>query len=243
MADFSKRLEENLRSIESRIAQACQRSGRQRADVTLVAVTKYARLEWVQALVELGQLELGENRPQQLWERAESLPGSVNWHLIGHLQSNKARRLFPLVKWIHSIDSLKLLSNLDRLSKELKVHPSLLVEVNVTGEASKDGFTPDELRRDWDAILTCQNVKLSGMMTMAPANENPEAARSAFRDLRSIRDELQTRLPSGGALNQLSMGMTGDFEIAIEEGATLVRIGSALFEGLQADDGLNANSP
>lgn len=232
MADYSSVIKQNLLSVESRIAQACTRAGRQRSDVSLVAVTKYAQLEWIEALIELGQLDLGENRPQQLWERAAKLPTTVNWHLIGHLQSNKARRLLPLVRWIHSIDSLKLLNSVDRLVEELNVRPKVMVEVNVTGEPSKDGFTPEEIRRDWEAACGCAHVQIVGMMTMAPATDDPEGARPAFAALRSLRDELQARAPESVQLSQLSMGMTGDFEIAIEEGATLIRIGSALFAGL-----------
>jgi pyridoxal phosphate enzyme (YggS family) len=242
MPDSTKRIEDNLRSIETRIAQACQRAGRLRTDVTLVAVTKYADLQWVEALIASGQTELGENRPQQLWERAECLPNTINWHLIGHLQSNKAKRLLPFVKWIHSIDSLKLLTSIDRLTAGLAHRPKALVEVNITGEASKDGFTAEELRRDWAAVCRCQNVELAGMMTMAAESDDPESARPAFRALRLLRDELQNSAPHGIHLPHLSMGMTGDFEVAIEEGATLVRIGSAIFEGLESPPAIDAKS-
>ena len=232
MSDFVARLRENYQAVEARIAQACQRAGRLRADVTLVAVTKYANWEWVEALVDLGHRDLGENRPQQLVERAALLNDPATWHLVGHLQSNKAKSVLPFASWIHSIDSLKLLEFINRQSMELPLRPRLLLEVNVTGEATKYGFTPAEIRESWPAIVQCRQVDIVGLMTMAPASDDPEAARPAFRDLRNLRDELQARSPDGPHLHHLSMGMTGDFEVAIEEGATCIRIGSALFEGL-----------
>lgn len=233
MVTVRSQLETNLLSITARIDSAAVRAGRKASDVTLVAVTKYARIEWVQELVALGQTNLGENRPQQLWERAAVLPSEIQWHLIGHLQSNKAKRILPLVKWIHSIDSIKLLTSLDRFASEAGLRPRLLVEVNVTGEVSKDGFVPEELRRDWDLACQFQNIELCGLMTMAAPGTDSNDARPAFAMLRGLRDELQARSPDHVKLNHLSMGMTGDFEVAIEEGATLIRIGSAIFEGLE----------
>ena len=234
MAEFAKRLRENYLAVEDRIARACQRAGRERSEVTLVAVTKYANWEWVQALVQLGQVNLGENRTQQLLERATQLTQPASWHLIGHLQSNKARSLVKRIPWIHSIDSLKLLQLIDRLASEHQWWPHVLLEVNVTGEPTKHGWTPDELRSDWEAIQDCRKVDLRGLMTMAPASDDPETARPGFQALRKLRDELQSRSLDGQhAIPDLSMGMTGDFEVAIAEGATFVRIGSALFEGLE----------
>lgn len=231
-ADYVPRLNANLAAVEQRISAACARAGRPRETVTLVAVTKYAHWEWVSALVELGQRNLGENRPQQLVERSRLLSEPVTWHLIGHLQSNKTKSILPVAPWIHSIDSIKLLQQLNRLSGELGRRPNLLLEVNVTGEQSKDGFTLEELRTAWTEVLKCENVDIAGLMTMAPVADDPEQARPAFRSLRQFRDELRDRLAGKFELPHLSMGMTGDFEVAIEEGATLVRIGSALFEGL-----------
>ncbi len=227
-------------------------------------MTKYAKLEWIEALFELGHRDFGENRPQQLIERAMQESSLVRWHLIGHLQSNKAQSVVTCPTpgcceslQIHSIDSIKLLELIDRLAAErkrqytpkdkdladrlrdrlvedLQLRPHLLLEVNVTGEATKHGFLPDELRSHWDAVLACQHVEVHGLMTMAMASDDAETARPAFRALREFRDELQLRSPTDKInLTDLSMGMTGDFEVAIEEGATFVRIGSALFEGLE----------
>lgn len=234
MPEFASQITANLQAVEQRISQACLRAGRSRSDVTLVAVTKYAESRWIEALIELGQQNLGENRPQQLAERVARFPQPVMWHLIGHLQTNKAKLVLPIAPWIHSVDSLKLLSLLDRLAQESSLRPQLLLEVNVTGETTKYGFTPEELQAGWSTVCACQHVDIVGLMTMAPAAENPEAARPAFRSLRTLRDKLRADSPSTLALPHLSMGMTGDFEVAIEEGATFVRIGSALFEGLAA---------
>lgn len=263
MTQFVEKLRENYLTVENRIQKACERAGRERSDVTLVAVTKYAKWEWVEALFELGHRDFGENRPQQLIERATRMSSLARWHLIGHLQSNKAKSVVTTPPpgcceslLIHSVDSLKLLELLNRLAADLKSRympknkedfhhldelmeqlasrPRLLLEVNVTGEATKDGFTPDELRGDWEAVVSCQQVEIRGFMTMAMASEDPETARQAFRALRELRDELRARVPADAIdLSDLSMGMTGDFEVAIEEGATFVRIGSALFEGLE----------
>lgn len=232
MSGFADQITANLEAVEQRISQACLRAGRPRSDVSLVAVTKYAEWPWIEALVELGQQHFGENRPQQLAERAARIAQPVTWHLIGHLQTNKAKLTLPIAPWIHSVDSLKLLNLLDRLAGEMSLRPQLLLEVNVTGEVTKYGFTPEELQVGWSTVVGCQNADVVGLMTMAPAAADPEAARPAFRDLRRLRDKLKANSPSTLTLPHLSMGMTGDFEVAIEEGATFVRIGSALFQGL-----------
>lgn len=237
-------LAENLEQIRGRIAAACERSGRPTSSVTLVAVTKYASLEQVRELVGLGVRELGESRPQQLEERAAELPPDVHWHLIGHLQRNKARRAIATAQWIHSVDSFRLLDALERLAGETGASPTVLLQVNVSGEETKQGFAPEELVRGFDAVRAFRNLRIAGLMTMAPYSEDPQAARPVFRALRELRDRLADRLASfpdnssmpgarGGplpGLPELSMGMSGDFETAIEEGATLVRIGSGLFD-------------
>ncbi|APZ94182.1 YggS family pyridoxal phosphate-dependent enzyme [Fuerstiella marisgermanici] len=224
----------NLQSVHSNIAAACAVSGRSPDDVTLVAVTKYAQWPWVEALATQYQV-FGENRPQQLSERAPKLP-SVEWHLIGQLQRNKVRQALEHAHTIHSVDSLRLLERISKVAADLNQHPNVLLQVNVSGEESKSGFRPDELLAEWDQIsVCCENVRIAGLMTMAPASDDPEAARPTFRGLRQLREQL--RNTSGGAqirgeLNHLSMGMSGDFSVAVQEGATLVRIGSRLFDGL-----------
>lgn len=233
MSEFLPRLRDNLEQVRTRMAQACQRAGRTPSAVRLVAVTKSGAWPWVEALVrDLGVTDLAENRPQQLQSRAAQLTEPVTWHLIGQLQTNKAKALLDTVRWIHSVDRFKLLATLDRLASTLPERPRILLEVNVTGETSKAGFAPEELRAGWQQVLECQHLDICGLMTMAELTADPEQARPAFRALRELRDEF-VRMSAGQlSLPELSMGMTGDFEVAIEEGATLVRVGSALFQGL-----------
>lgn len=230
MSGLSEQIADNLAAIHSRIARAAQRSGRAADDVRLIAVTKYARLEWVRALIDAGQVLLGESRPQQLIERAAALPAGIEWHLIGHLQRNKVRALLPHAAVIHSVDSLRLAERISDIAGQLSLAPRVLLEVNVSGEASKDGFVPGVLQQQWPALRALPHVQIDGLMTMAPASDDPETARPTFRGLRDLRDALRSGGPA--VLPELSMGMSADFEIAIEEGATLVRVGSALFEGL-----------
>lgn len=225
-------IERNYCSVRERIASAVKRSVRDANDVTLVAVTKYAKLEWVRALVALGVTELGENRPQQLHERAAEIEPGVHWHLIGHLQRNKVRRTLPIVTLIHSVDSLRLLAEINQQANELDLQPRVLMEVNLSGEEQKHGFARDDLLAHWDEVRAFSRVRVEGLMTMAAYSDDPEHARPTFAALRTLRDQLCTRSPKTTSLPHLSMGMTGDFEVAVEEGATLVRIGSALWEGL-----------
>jgi hypothetical protein len=231
MSDADPRLRGNVEGVRERMRAACQRSGRDPASVRLVAVTKYASLEWVRQLPEVGVPVLGESRPQQLVERAAVLTAGVEWHLIGHLQRNKVRAVLPLVELIHSVDSMRLLERIDLIAGELVLRPRVLLEVNISGEESKDGFAAHELSQSWGAIRALTHVQVEGLMTMATLEDNPELARPTFRVLRQFRDELQHQ--SGAPLPELSMGMSNDFEVAIEEGATLVRVGSLLFEGLE----------
>ncbi len=230
---IARTIDENLAAVRERMAAACRRVGRDPASVTLVAVTKYAELDWVRALLALGIRELGENRPQQLDLRAQEIVAPVHWHLIGHLQRNKIRSILPRTALIHSADSLRLLEAIDRVAAEIDLRPRVLVEVNMSGETAKHGFQAEGLLAAWDEILKLTRVEVVGLMTMAAYSPDPETARPAFAGLRKVRDTLQgLSFGTGVQLEHLSMGMTADFEVAIEEGATLVRIGSALWSGL-----------
>jgi len=226
---------ENLRFVRERIAAACGRCGRDPASVLLVAVTKYAKLEWIREIVAIGATELGENRPQQLVARAGEIAARVNWHLIGPLQRNKVRATLPIAALIHAADSLLVLEAIDRIAGETALRPRVLVEVNLTGEEAKHGFEADDLLASWNRIGAFRQISIEGLMTMAAYTADPETARPVFARLRALRDELQQQSPPDLAarLTQLSMGMTGDFEVAIEEGATIVRIGGALWQGLE----------
>jgi PLP dependent protein len=237
MTTVEARIAENLARIRDEIEVACRRSGRSADEVLLVGVTKSAKIEWIEALVALGVRNLGESRPQQLLERASALEGNraaagpIRWHLIGHLQRNKVHKVLPVAGCLHSVDSLSLAARIDGLSAELGLRPRLLLEVNVSGEGSKDGFSPDQVRTDWQALCALDHVELAGLMTMAPLGDDTEAARTTFRRLRMLRDELAAR-PGSPPLGEMSMGMSGDFPVAIEEGATMIRIGTSLFDGL-----------
>lgn len=238
----------NLSEVRRAIEAACDRGNRSPDSVQLIVVTKYAELDWVRALVELGETQLGESRPQQLCLRAEKLStvaklsdaaensNAVQWHMIGHLQRNKVDIVVSTADLIHSIDSLRLLRKIESSAAAIGKRPRALLEVNVSGEESKDGFAPTELRSNWQQILDLQNVDIQGLMTMAPRGEDAESARPYFRQLRDFRDELAGLSAGRLSLPELSMGMSGDFETAIEEGATLIRIGSRLFDGLSRSD-------
>lgn len=220
-------LRRHLAAVQQGIATACVQAGRPTDSVQLVAVSKYAELEAVRGLYELGHRDFGESRPQQLVERARQLPADIRWHLIGHLQRNKVALVLPYVTLIHSVDSQRLLEQIDRDAAKLNLSPRVLLEVNVSGEVSKDGFAPDELRTAWPQLLTYPHVQIMGLMTMAPLLDDPQAARPFFARLRELRDELAT---ADHPLPTLSMGMSGDYAAAIAEGATVVRVGSRLFE-------------
>lgn len=221
----------NLAAVRERMAAACARAGRDPDGVRLVAVTKTVGPDEIRELYRLGVRDFGENRVADGVAHKEALGrDDAVWHLIGHLQRNKARAaLAGGFLRIHSVESEKLLAVLDDECGRLGARPDILVEVNVSGEDSKYGVRPDALPALAKTALAAKRLRLSGLMTMAPFTDDPEEARPVFRGLRLLRDELARE--TGAALPHLSMGMTGDFEVAIEEGATLVRIGTALFAG------------
>jgi len=222
-------LERRLAEVEERIRRACSRAGRKREEVTLVAVTKTVNESVAAALPALGVLNLGESRPQELWKKAAAIP-NASWHLIGHLQRNKIDRTVPLVSLIHSVDSPRILDALDTFGRKSERPVPVLLEVNCSREEAKGGFKPDELPAIADSVMSLTGVRVEGLMTMAAYSDDPTACRPTFAELRFLRDQLRIR--TGLPLPHLSMGMSGDFEVAIEEGATFVRIGSTLFEGL-----------
>jgi hypothetical protein len=229
------RLAENLAEVRERIARAAQRSGRSASDITLVAVTKYASAAHARALVELGCRDLGESRPQELWRKADVLQGtSVRWHLIGHLQRNKVERTVPLVSLVHSLDSVRLLEAVKQASRKESPVRALL-EVNCSGDATKQGLRPEDLPSMLARLPDYPDVQVVGLMTMAAREGDLDVARRNFAALRMLRDDLRSACPANVSLNELSMGMSGDYEVAIEEGATLVRVGSALFDGLEGE--------
>lgn len=209
--------------------QACQRSGRDPQTVQLVCVTKTVPLETIRQVVALGVADLGENRVQEAREKQPSLPRpSIRWHLIGHLQRKKAHDAVELFDVIHSVDSVRLAEELERRTQGKQL--DVFVQVNVSGEATKSGCTPDEAEQLAQAVLRLPHLRLQGLMTIPPFSENPEDARPHFRHLRELRDELSQSLSHVATWPlALSMGMSNDFEVAIEEGADVIRIGTAIF--------------
>ena len=227
-------LKRNLLEVNQRISDAAQRSGRPSADVQLVAVTKYVDVETTKALIDAGCNVLGENRPQQLWGKAEQLADeSVQWHMIGHLQRNKVKRTVAVTSLIHSVDSERLLKAINDSARDQKQIAEVLVEVNVSGESAKDGLSPSRLPELLASASEMTSVTVKGLMCMAGLSSNDDATRKEFDLLRELRDANQHVDGSSVQLKELSMGMSGDFEMAIEHGATIVRVGSALFRGIR----------
>lgn len=228
------RLRENVRIVHETIAAATARSGRAAGDVTLVAVTKTVNLEVIRALAELGVADLGESRVQQLVERAmQTSAAPVRWHLVGHLQRNKVRTLLRHARIVHSLDSIRLADELDVEAGRIGAAVDAYCEVNVSGEASKQGVTPGEARELVAEAGRRQHLRIAGLMTMAPFSADAEAARPVFRALRELLAELRAAGAAPPACTGLSMGMSQDYRVAVEEGATCVRVGSALFDGVQ----------
>ena len=228
-------LTERLRAVEERIEAACRRARRPRSEVTMVAVTKTISAEIAALLPRLGVLDLGESRPQELWRKAAHLSKvapRVRWHQVGHLQRNKIEATLPLVHLIHSVDSVRLLNALDREVTKQQRMAVVLLEVNVSREANKHGFSPQEIPGLAKPINDLKHVQVAGLMTMAALESDTEHCRRTFAELRQLRDSCRPDFPPPHDLCQLSMGMTNDFEVAIEEGATLIRLGTVLFEGL-----------
>lgn len=217
----------NLEKVRATIAEAERKSGRTAGSVELVAVTKTHSAEVVQLAVDAGQLLFGENRVQEAKAKIPELPSKLRWHLIGHLQSNKARLALTLFELIHGVDSIDLLQHLNRVAEDLGVFPRVLLQVNVAGESSKFGFPPQKLLSEVESIVQIDRLQIEGLMTIPPLAAAPEQSRKYFVQLRELRDRLEREFKF--PLPHLSMGMTADYGVAVEEGATLVRVGTAIF--------------
>jgi PLP dependent protein len=211
----------NLEGVHERVARACGRAGRKPDDVLLIAVSKTVEIERIRAAVAAGVKALGENRVQEAKDKVAALGRPVPWHLIGSLQTNKARDAVQLFDWIHSVDREELARELDRRAHQSGRSVKVLVQVNVGEEAQKGGVPPAELKGLLDAMVGLRNLDVRGLMCIPPAAETAEASRGWFKRLRDLRD--------AAGLEHCSMGMSGDFEVAIEEGATMVRVGTAIF--------------
>ena len=218
---------ENLERVRSEIADAAQKSGRSPDEIELIAISKTHDAEKVRAAHEAGQILFGESRVQEARIKIPELPSSLRWHFVGHLQKNKIRHALPLFELFHGIDSLDLARDLNRVAEEEGMHPRILLEVNVAGEGSKFGFKPETLRSELESLLALPRLTIEGLMTIPPLAEEAEASRKYFIDLRELRDAMEKEFTV--KLPQLSMGMTNDFVVAVAEGATLVRVGTAIF--------------
>jgi len=222
-----KSIAEHLERVRAQIAQAAAKAGRAADDVELVAISKTHDAAKVREAIEAGQTLFGESRVQEARVKIPELPSNLRWHFVGHLQKNKIRHALPLFELIHSVDSLALAQELNRVAEEEGLHPRVLLEANVAGEGSKFGFKPEQLRAEIESLLAFSRLSILGLMTIPPIAEEAEASRKYFIQLRELRDRLQIEFHVD--LAQLSMGMTQDFAVAVEEGATLVRVGTAIF--------------
>ena len=220
-------ISDNLSEVTANIRTSCRSVGRDPDSVALLAVSKTFPAESVRAAVEAGQLIFGESRLQEAESKIDALPGSLHWHFIGRVQRNKVRRLLQKFEVIHAIDSLKLASYADEIAGELGLFPKVFLQVNIGDEATKGGFSLSVLRAEMEELLKLKRLEIIGLMCIPPAGPDAESSRPWFKLLREMRDSLEAEF--GVSLPGLSMGMSGDYQVAIEEGATHVRVGSAIF--------------
>jgi len=230
------RLRNNLQHVRRRIAQAARLAGRAPEAVTLIVVTKTVGPQTARALVAMDEPDLGENRVPDLPNKAKALADlPVRWHMIGHLQRNKVRKVLPVAHLIHSVDSVRLARQIDRVAGELGTTAKVLLEVNTGGEEAKHGFAPDGLDEQLTPLAELTHLRVEGLMTMAPFVTDPESARPCFVRLRQLIEHLQPLQGPNMDLRELSMGMTNDFEVAVQEGATIVRVGTAIVGDVEED--------
>ena len=220
---------DNLKDVTLRISRCCEKSGRAIPSVKLICVTKETDIVQIEEVFSLGVKDIGENRVQDAASKHRSIGDRINWHLIGHLQTNKVKDAVKIFSLIHSVDSLRLAEEISKEAKKIGKTQGVLIQVNASGEESKFGIKPKDVINFFKDAALYPNIIISGLMTIAPEVDDPEKARPFFRKLRELRDELQDLKLTAHSL-QLSMGMTNDFEVAIEEGATMVRIGRAIFK-------------
>lgn len=222
-------LRENYRDVEEKVAAACARSGRKRSEVTLIAVSKTKPAEMIQEIYDLDQRDFGENKVQELTGKIDLLPSDIRWHLIGHLQQNKVKYIAGRVCLIHSVDSLRLAETISREALKHSCTIPILIEVNVAGEESKFGVSVEETLPLVEAAAQLPGIEIRGLMTIAPYVTDPEENRPVFKKLRELSVDIAGKNINNVTMSVLSMGMTGDYEVAIEEGATMVRVGTGIF--------------
>ena len=224
---------ENLKVVEENIIRACERSGRKRSDVTLIAVSKTKPVTMMEEAIASGVSIFGENKVQEILKKQPLLPGGAEWHLIGHLQRNKVRSIAGKVAMIHSVDSLRLAEQIQKEYQIQDLTAKILVEVNIAREESKFGLMPEETEEAIREIAKMPNIKVCGLMTIAPFVQDPEENRIHFKNLRKLLVDINSKNIDNISMMGLSMGMTGDYEVAIEEGATFVRVGTGIFGSRQ----------
>ena len=222
-------LKDQLQEVEKRIQAACDRAGRKREEVTLIAVSKTKPVETLQEAYDLGVRIFGENKVQELTAKYEALPKDIDWHMIGHLQTNKVKYIIDKAELIHSVDSLKLAETIEKEAAKHDLIADILVEVNVAEEESKFGMKMEEVIPFVEKVSAFPHVRVRGLMTIAPFVEDPEENRSIFADLHKLYIDIKKKNHDNDTVSVLSMGMTNDYEVAIEEGATMVRIGTGIF--------------
>ena len=222
-------LKDQLQEVEKRIQAACDRAGRKREEVTLIAVSKTKPVETLQEAYDLGVRIFGENKVQELTAKYEALPKDIHWHMIGHLQTNKAKYIIDKAELIHSVDSLKLAETIEKEAAKHDLIADILVEVNVAEEESKFGMKMEEVIPFVEKVSAFPHVRVRGLMTIAPFVEDPEENRSIFADLHKLYIDIKKKNHDNDTVSVLSMGMTNDYEVAIEEGATMVRVGTGIF--------------
>ncbi len=221
---------DNLKDVTQRIARSCEKSGRPSGDVKLLCVTKEAGMNEIEEVLSLGIKDIGENRVQDALFKYKAIGNRANWHLIGHLQTNKAKGAVKIFSLIHSVDSVHLAKEIDKEAEKINKVQDILVQVNVLGEKSKFGFAPYEVAEFFKKVSLYPNISILGLMTIAPEVDDPQNARPYFRKLRELRDELNPIPNTQYPIRILSMGMSNDFEVAIEEGTNIVRVGRAIFK-------------
>ena len=234
-AETALRIAANWQRVLTEVAEAVSQAGRSAGEVQIVGVAKYVDVDLTAQLFDSGCHALGENRPQNLWDKAETFAAagrSPDWHLIGHLQRNKIRRSLPYLGWLHSLDSLRLANALNDEAATANIRLKVLLEVNITHDITKTGLPIAELEQVAEQVAAMPQLELRGLMAMCSRDSGGDWARREFAEVRQLRDQLQTKLGSQIHLDQLSMGMSGDYREAIAEGSTMLRIGSSLFEGI-----------
>ena len=222
-------LQDNLIQVEQNIEEACRRAGRDRSEVTLIAVSKTKPAETLQEAYDLGVRVFGENKVQEMADKYEVLPKDIRWHLIGHLQRNKVKYIIDKAVLIHSVDSLRLAQTIEKEAKKHNLTAHILIEVNVAREESKFGIFPEDLEALVDEIAKLPHIQVDGLMTIAPFVPDPEENRPVFRELRKLSVDISAKKDDNVNMSVLSMGMTNDYQVAIEEGATMVRVGTGIF--------------